>query len=93
MHALPPRIASLFERHAALCGFTVRGSDQIPDSCPRGDMDAEFFVGDIGIAPALSARQYAEIFEELVVALAQMIDEEPGAAERLRGRTFARTLH
>jgi hypothetical protein len=93
MKTLPPQIADLFERHDALSGFSVRGLDEIPDNCPRSGDDAELFVGDIGISPALSPDQYAEIFQELVVALAQLIDEEPEAAEDLRGRTFARVLH
>jgi hypothetical protein len=93
MKCLPQPIAELFERHAALTGFSVRGADEIPDNCPRSGDDAELFVGDIGISPALNADQYAEIFQELVVALAEWIDEDPGAAEDLRGRTFARVLH
>ena len=92
MKPLPPQIASLFERHAALSGFSVRGSDEIPNNCPR-HADGELFVGDIGISPALSANQYNEIFEELVVTLAELIAEEPEAIETLRGRTFARVLH
>ena len=93
MKSLPPQIADLFERHAALSGFSVRGCDEIPDNCPRSGDDAELFVGDIGISPALNAEQYGEIFQELVVALAELIDEEPDAIEELRGRTFARVLH
>ena len=93
MKSLPPQIADLFERHAALSGFSVRGCEEIPDNCPRSGDDAELFVGDIGISPALNAEQYGEIFQELVVALAELIDEEPGAIEELRGRTFARVLH
>ena len=92
--ALPAPIESLFMRYPALCGFSVRGREELPDSCPpSGDADFELFVGDIGISPALSPDQYAEIFEELVVALAELIDEEPEAVEDLRGRTFARVLH
>jgi hypothetical protein len=93
MQTLPPQIAELFERHAALTGFSVRGLDEVPDSCPRSGDDEELFVGDIGISPALNADQYAEIFQELVVALAELIAEEPDAAGELRGRTFARVLH
>ena len=93
MEPLPSQIEALFERHSALCGFSVRGCDEIPDSCPRTGVDDELFSGDIGISPALGAEQYAEIFQELVVALAELIDEEPDAAESLRGRTFARVVH
>lgn len=92
--ALPSQIESLFTRCPALCGFSVRGLDELPDNCPRdAEHDDELFVGDIGIAPALSREQYGEIFEEIVTTLAEMLAEEPQAGEVLRGRTFARALH
>ena len=92
--ALPSPIESLFARQPALCGFSVRGSADVPDSCPRSGEDASpLFVGDIGISPEISEKQYAEIFQDVVVALAELLEEEPEAIEILRGRTFARALH
>jgi hypothetical protein len=91
--ALPEPIESLFERHPALYGFSVRGVDEMPDSFPRSGAGGELFVGDIGICPALSAEQFGEIFEEIVAAVGAVLCEEPGAGDRLRGRTFARVLH
>ena len=92
--ALPEKIESLFARHPALCGFSVRGLDELPDNCPRSDDDdGELYIGDVGISPALSHEQFGEIFREIVVALAELIAEEPEAGEALRGRTFARILH
>jgi hypothetical protein len=93
MKTVPSQISSLFERHASLHGFSVRGGNDVPDSCPRHDDGEDLFVGDVGVAPAVSAAQYAEIFEAVVTALAEVVSEEPDAAEELRGRTFARTLH
>ena len=93
MSELPPRIASLFEREPALWGFSVRGSDQVPDSCPRDDADDALFVGDVGISPAVTEAQYTAIFTEVVATVTQLLAEEPQAAELLRGRTFARVLH
>lgn len=90
--ALPQPIESLFARCPALCGFSVRGLDELPDSCPRSE-GADLFVGDIGISPTISAQQYGEIFQEIVTALAELVAEEPEAGEALRGRTFARVLH
>lgn len=91
---LPSQIESLFERQPALWGFSVRGSDQVPDSCSRSSEDDDpLFVGDISISPAINTEQYAKIFEEVVAALAELLSEEPEAAEILRGRTFARVLH
>ena len=91
--ALPAQIEALFLRHPALYGFSVRGLDELPDHCPRGNHDGDLFVGDIGISPALSREQFDELFREIVVALAELLAEEPEAGEALRGRTFARVLH
>jgi hypothetical protein len=92
MNAIPSQIVSLFEREPALCGFSVRTSDQVPDSCPRQEDDDPLFVGDVGISPAVNEAQYAAIFEKVVAALAELLAEEPQAAELVRGRTFARVL-
>lgn len=90
---LPEQIESLFARQPALCGFSVRGLDELPDNCPRdGEDGCELFVGDIGVSPALSREQFGEIFREIVLALAQVLEEEPEAGALLRGRTFARVL-
>jgi hypothetical protein len=91
--ALPSQIVSLFERQPALWGFSVRGRNEVPDNCPRADDEDPLFIGDIGISPAINAEQYAKIFEEVVAALAELLSEQPEAAESLRGRTFARVLH
>jgi hypothetical protein len=91
--ALPEKIELLFVRYPALCGFSVRGLDELPDNCPRGGEDGcDLFVGDIGISPVLGREQFGEIFREIVVALAEVLDEEPEAAASLRGRTIARVL-
>jgi hypothetical protein len=93
MKPVPPQIASLFARHAALSGFSVRGTDDVPDNCKRRGDEDELFVGDLGVSPALSDEQYARLFEEVLAALSDVLCEQPGAAESLRGRTFARVLH
>jgi hypothetical protein len=93
MDTLPPQIASLFARHEELCGFSVRGSEEIPDNYPRSGDDGELFVGDLGVLPGVDAGQYAEIFQEVIAALVELLSEHPDAAESLRGRTFARVLH
>jgi hypothetical protein len=71
----------LFSRCPELSGFSV-----------RGDAD-DLFISDVGIAPRLSAEQYGEIYQDIAVTLAELLEERPEAGELLRGRTFARTLH
>ena len=87
------QINALFERCPALCGFSVRGEDEVPDSCARSSDGSDLFVTDIGISPRVSAAQYSEIFQDIFSTLADLIAEQPGVGEELRGRTFARTLH
>ena len=90
---LSSRIDDLFDRCPALCGFSVRDPADLPDSCTRSDQGSDLFVTDIGISPRLGADQYGEIFNEIFSTLSELLAEEPEAGEKLRGRTFARTLH
>jgi hypothetical protein len=90
---VPAPIESLFQRYPALSGFSVRGLDDIPDSCSRSGDDGELFISDIGISPSLTTEQYGEIFEQIATTLSDLVSEQPEATELLRGRTFARTLH
>jgi hypothetical protein len=89
---LPAQIESLFLRHPALCGFSVRSLDELPDHCPRSEGEG-LFLGDIGTSPALSEEQYGEMYQEILAALAELLAEGPEAEEMLRDRTFARVLH
>ena len=88
------RIRSLFARCPTLCGFAVQDRAMLPkDVDPNRIPDADLFVTDIGISPRLGADQYGEIFNEIFSTLSELLAEEPEAEEKLRGRTFARTLH
>ena len=86
------RIEALFDRCPALCGFSVRDPADIPDNCTRSDTGGDLFVTDIGISPRLGADQYGEIFNEIFSTLSELLADEPDAGDKLRGRTFARTL-
>ena len=90
---VPAPIELLFARHPALWGFSVRGLADVPDNCARSGDDGELFVSDIGVCPSLSSEQFGEMFEEIATTLSELLAEQPGAEELLRGRTFARTLH
>jgi hypothetical protein len=91
---LPAQIEALFLRCPALCGFSVRGLEELPDNYPRSeDPGSELYVDDVGVSPALSHEQFGELFREIAAALAELLAEKPEAGEALRGRTFARVLH
>lgn len=75
---LAASVAEVFRRCPPLCGFTL---------------DGELCVEQLACHPALDSQRAAVIAEEIVRALSELVDEEPEAAELIRGRTFARALH
>lgn len=84
------QIRTLFARCPELAGFSVQAKVMADEQPSFQD---ELFVTAISIAPRRSKEQYAEIFEQISVILAELIDERPEAQILLRGRTFARVIH
>ncbi len=84
---------ALFARCPTLCGFSVQDRSQLPAAMTESQIpDADLYVTEIGLFPKLGADQYADIFDEITVALSDLVSAQPNAYEVLRGRTFARTL-
>lgn len=90
---LPSQIESLFERNPSLRGFSIVGSDDVPDNYPRSGDEEQLFVGELGVPPGLGADHFKTIFQDVISAVADLIGEHPELIDSLRGRTFARTLH
>lgn len=87
------KMAALFLRCPALCGFSVRDRAQLPEQITEQQIpDADLYVTEVGIFPKLGAEQYADVFDEITVTLSNLVSEQPNAFGVLRGRTFARTL-
>ena len=70
-------VNQIFAACPELCGFSVE------DAATLSLADVETFPYP----------RNEELLGEIAVALLDLIDEQPEAAELLRGRTFARTLH
>jgi hypothetical protein len=88
------KIKALFARCPALCGFAVQDRAGLPKEVDKNSIpDADLFVTEIGIFPKLDQEQYGEIYDEITVAISDLVYEQPRAYDYLRGRTFARTLH
>ena len=88
------KIRALFARCPALCGFAVQDRSGLPKSVDKTRIpDADLFVTEIGIYPKLDQEQYTEIYDEITLAISDLVYEQPHAYDYLRGRTFARTLH
>ncbi len=75
---LAARVDGLFRRCPSLCGFSL---------------DGELFVAELACHPPLDGQRAAMVADEIAHALSELVDEEPDAAELIRGRTFARSLH
>ncbi len=74
---LAARVDALFRRCPTLCGFSMQEDDLLDLTCHP-----------------LPDRERAElILGEISQMLVELADEQPEAAELLRGRTFARTVH
>ena len=71
------RLEDLFQRCPELHGFAVRPDRPLP--------------WHLTCHPAHHGEQAA--LDEIAQTLLELIDERPEAAELLRGRTFARTVH
>ena len=86
------KINTLFARCPTLCGFSVQDRSQLPEKLEGAIPDADLYVTEIGIFPKLSADQYGDVFDEITLAISDLVYEQPKAYDVLRGRTFARTL-
>ena len=71
-------VNTLFQRHPTLCGFSVRD-------------DLSF--SNVACHPALAGVEAELLVEEISATLHDLLEEQPEAAELLRGRTVARTFH
>jgi len=87
------RIRLLFARYPTLCGFAVQSRGQLPEhSDPYPIPEADLCLTDVGVHPNIGW-QYESIQDEIVCALADLVQERPQAHLYLCGRTFARMLH
>ena len=87
------RIRSLFARCPTLHGFSVQTRSTLPKEVDQNRIpDADLFVTEIGVFPKLDS-QFDEIYDEITLAISDLVHEQPQAYDILRGRTFARRLH
>src|SRR5260221_14233457 len=86
-------IRSLFARCPSLHGFSVHALALLPRDLDQSRIpDADLFVTEIGVFPKPDS-QYDEIYDEITLAISDLVKDQPHAYDFLRGRTFARSLH
>lgn len=87
------KIRALFARCPSLHGFSVQDRAMLPRDVDQTRIpDADLFVTEIGVFPKLDS-QFDEIYDEITLAISDLVHEQPQAYDFLRGRTFARRLH
>ena len=87
---LAAQIESVFDRCPQLCGFSiaerlVRAED--------GAREWELYVSNIDAYPRPGPEELDDLLGELCGLLAEVLSEQPQAADLLPGRTFARVWH
>jgi len=87
------KMRGLFARCPALCGFAIQDRASQPADAGGPLPDADLYVAEIGVYPKLDAGQYGELYDEITLAILDLVQAQPDAYELLRGHTFARTLH
>lgn len=90
---LTAKVDELFGRHPSLQGFSVQGTEALPESIRASVMSNTLVVAEVGVDPICGSDYSEKVSDEIAVVLLDFVKERPEAAELMRDRTFARTLH
>jgi len=90
---LEASISALFRRCPTLCGFAVRDAADLARNRGGPRRRTELFVTEVSVYPMRDLHPPAELGQEIVATLAELLEECPEACSLLRDRTFARVLH
>ncbi|HUG75890.1 MAG TPA: hypothetical protein VML57_00215 [Burkholderiales bacterium] len=86
------KMRELFMRCPTLHGFSVQDRAMLPRGLDQSRIpDADLFVTEIGVFPKLDS-QFDDIYDQITLAITDLVHAQPRAYELLRGRTFARSL-
>lgn len=90
MKTVHATVSEIFATCPELCGFSVQDADSLSQDRVSGPLEPGLYLADVATTTYASSERLSG---EIAVALLELIDEQPEAADELRGRTFARTLH
>ena len=90
---LDATLNALFRRCPTLCGFSVRDAAELSPAPLALQHRSELFVTEVSVYPMRDLHPPAELCDEIVATLAELMDECPEACALLCDRTFARVLH
>ena len=89
MKTVHATVNHIFAMCPELCGFSVQDAETLTRDRVSGQLEAGLYLADVATTNGSSE----QVLGELAAELLELIDEDPEAADALRGRTFARTLH
>ena len=89
---LEARVDELFVRYPALQGFSVQGTEALPEAMRANVMPNTLVVAEVGVNPICGSEYSEKVSDEIAVVLLDFVKERPEGAELLRDRTFARKL-
>lgn len=90
---LAARMDDLFGRYPSLHGFSVQGASALPEQVRSAALENTLVVAEVGVDPILGTDYSARVSDEIALSLLDFVRNRPEAAELLRDRTFARSLH
>jgi hypothetical protein len=89
---LAAKVGEIFGRHPSLQGFSVQGTEALPEPIRSNVMANTLVVAEVGVDPLCGSDYSEKVSDEIAVVLLNFVKERPEAAELLRDRTFARRL-
>jgi hypothetical protein len=89
---LAARVDELFGRYPALQGFSVQGSEALPEKVRESVMATTLVVAEVGVDPFFGNEYSDRVSDEIALSLLDFVRDRPEAAVLLRDRTFARML-
>jgi hypothetical protein len=89
---LSARVEEIFGRHPSLQGFSVQGTEALPEAMRSTVLANTLVVAEVGVNPICGSEYSEKVSDEIAVVLLNFVKERPEAAGLLRDRTFARAL-
>ena len=90
MKTVHATVNHIFAMRPELCGFSVQDAETLTRDRVSGQLEGGLYLADVATTTCEHSEQ---LLGEIAAELLDLIDEQPGAVDELRGRTFARTLH
>lgn len=86
-------IQGLFLRCPTLCGFAVRDADSLFAEGLDARHAGELIITEVSVYPLFDLEPPAEICQQIIEVILDLVDGRPEDGELLSERSFARVFH